>query len=112
MTNDWSKTDKDFIPEKVTLGKFKDYAFLTCKFNDEKWVSPSVFERLCGYKPHTQRDSKKELKKAIFNVVDVIDNEPTKGFRFVSYGGNVYGISDFNDSGNVILRDPRGFDFL
>ena len=111
MTNDWSKTDKDFIPEKVTLGRFKDYAFLTCKFNDEKWVSPSVFERLCGYKPHTQRDSKKELKKAIFNVVDVIDNEPTKGFRFVSYGGNVYGISDFNDNNNVILRDPRGFDF-
>lgn len=109
--NHYPQSGNDFIPDTFTLGRFNDSAFITCKFNKEKWVSPSMFERLCGYKPHTQRDTCKELKKAIFNAVETMENVPTKGFRLVSYGGNLYNVNEFNTTGNVVLHDPRGFNF-
>jgi len=111
-----------FIPDKVVVGKFnaneqmgcsRDYraGFVTCRFKHEKWVSPTVFERLCGFKPNVQRDAEKELRKAIENAVDEIDNVPVAGFKIAGFHDNIYGYcsKDYDVVGDVILEDPRGF---
>lgn len=106
-----------FIPDKVVVGRAKkssipDLAYLTCKYKKTKWVGESIFTRITGgFKPHLQRDSSVELKKAIQNSIDVIDNVPTRGFSFVSHCANVYNMNEFYRLYNVVLRDPRGFSF-
>ena len=51
----------DFVPQQITCGMFNGNAFVTCGYKYEKWLNVSIFERLCGYKPHAQRDPEKML---------------------------------------------------
>ena len=103
----------DFIPDKVVGGRFKKGpgAFLSCKYKRQKWVGEGIFTRITGgYKPHLQRDTCVELKKAITDSTFEFDNVPTVGFKVVGYKTNYYGINEFNGMLNVILFDPRGFE--
>ena len=114
-----------FIPEKIVLGKYsypseEDYqssitstiaAFPSCRLSSGKWSQTSIFERLCDFKPNVQRDSEKELMKAIKNAVDEFDNTPQKGFKLIAWNENIYRFSgnDFTHTERIVLEDPRGF---
>ena len=105
------KTDVeyDFVPQEVTLGNFNGgNAFVTCKYKYDKWQNVAVFERLCGYKPHTQLDPEKQLKKIIYNAVGSISNDPICGFTFVDYNNDLYNLY-YHNCTDVVLQDPRGF---
>ena len=100
----------DFVPQQITCGMFNGNAFVTCRYKYEKWLNVSIFERLCGYKPHAQRDPEKMLKKTIFNAVESIDNVPISGFSFVDFNTDLYNMYYRSyDCTDMVLQDPRGF---
>ena len=100
----------EFVPQQMTVGMFNGNAFVTCRYKYDKWLNVSMFERLCGYKPHSQRDPEKMLKKNIFNAVETIDNTPISGFSFVDFNKDLYGLYyNSYDCTDVVLQDPRGF---
>ena len=103
-----------FIPNTVVVGKQSDTpAFVTCRFKYESWLSPSVFERLTGFKPTNQRDREAQLRKAVTDAVTEVENIPTEGFRLVSWRQNPYGFvgSKYKYIDYAVLADPRGFSF-
>lgn len=113
MSLNYCRSSVDFIPNTVVGGRMKNGngAFLTCKYKMKKWVGEGVFTRITGgYKPHLQRDTTIELKKAIADSAFEFDNVPTSGFKFKGYALNYYSINEFNHRYNVLLTDPRGFD--
>ena len=103
-----------FIPNVVVAGKRNGLpAFVTCRFKYESWLSPSVFERLTGFKPTNQRDREAQLRKAVTDVVTEVENVPTEGFRLVSWRQNPYEFvgSEYKYMDYAVLADPRGFSF-
>lgn len=103
-----------FIPNKVVAGKRRAApAFVTCRFKYESWLSPSVFERLTGFKPTNQRDKETQLRKVVTDVVTEVENVPVEGFRLVSWRRNPYEFvgSAYNFIDYAVLADPRGFSF-
>ena len=89
---------------------FNGNAFVSCHYKYDKWCNVAIFERLCGFKPHAQRDPEKMLKKTIFNAVETIDNTPVSGFSFVDFNKDLYGLyyHSYNCT-DIVLQDPRGF---
>lgn len=103
-----------FIPKEVVAGKrVAKPAFVTCRFMYEHWLSPSVFERLTGFRPTNQRDRAAQLKKAVTDVVAEIENVPTEGFRLVSWTRNPYEFvgAEHKFTDYAVIADPRGFEF-
>lgn len=117
-----------FIPDSVTVGKFSPlpgelaaktvrrdlsgrFGFVTCRFKYDQWVSPSVFERLTGYKPSNQRDRAAQLTKTVTDAVTEFPNDPVSGFRIVAWGKNPYrySVSAYDYTGDIVVEDPRGF---
>jgi len=102
-----------FVPRTFTVGRMKlnELAFVTCKFGGKSWCQLGTFERLCGFKPHSQRDPVKMMKKEVFNVVSTHDNVPTYGFKTVnSLDLDPYRLASWSKKRNeVLLEDPRGF---
>ena len=83
-------------------------AALTCKFKvTGKWVDVRDFENKCGYKPHKQKDSEAELRKAIANTILEFKNVPTSGFKALGYC-----FEDEVEGCVVALEDPRGFQVI
>ena len=107
-----SDSKKIFVPKKVVVGVNNNGAgFLTMKDADGKWRNVSVFEKLCGFKPHVQRDARKEISKVLTQKVQEIDNEPTSGFTLVNVFYNPYPYTTlFKDRYCAVLHDPRGWD--
>lgn len=114
----------DYIPNKITVGLFNyecetiknntvPAGFISWKNPKGKWRSPSIFERLCGFKPHKQLDSVKELTKTIKNCVIEYDNVPVSSLKVISWNEDVYSMDNTNNhydcTHNVLLEDPRGF---
>ena len=108
----------DYVPKRLTLGKVKDEsgAFVTCRYKNDKWMNPTVFERLSGFKPSVSRNSETELKKAVFGAVWSEENTPTSGFSFVDWNKDLYNLyyhssecDDASECDDVVLLDPRGF---
>jgi len=100
----------DFVPQTITVGRFGGAnGFVTCRYEYDKWQNISIFERLCKYKPHDQRDPEKQLKKTIYNAVSVFDNEPVSGFAYVDHNNDLYCLTYHDDSDDIVLHDPRGF---
>lgn len=100
-----------YVPAKITVGMFNgSNGFVTCKYNNEKWVQLGVFERLCKFKPHRQMSCETELKKAMSGAVFEHDNVPTEGFKYVKACTDLYTLHHrCSDRGDVIIEDPRGF---
>ena len=120
----YCEKDYNWLPDKIIVGKYdgsvdhREYGrkelcgFVTCRYKNEKWAAANKFEELCGYKPNTQKDSKKELMKAIENKVDEFENVPVSGFELVSWQENIYCRGNSRrayEYGFIVLRDPRGF---
>ena len=103
--------DYSYVPNKITVGMFNGTdGFVTCKYKGEKWLQVSIFERLCGFKPHRQLSCEKEIKKALAGVVFEHDNVPTEGFKFCAADNDLYKFyHKYGSRGDVVLEDPRGF---
>ena len=99
-----------FIPKKFMIGIDGGNAgFPSMKDKDGKWTNLSVFEKHCGYKPHLQRDARKEIDKALKQSVREIENVPTSGFKLVDFQKCIYSSDYFRDIFCVVLEDPRGW---
>lgn len=109
-----------YVPEKAVAGVFAAETkrpirvkggFVTCRLEDGRWVSPSVFKRLTGYMPSEQRDAAAELRKTAEGAAVELDNSPVSGFEVVSWEENPYqyATSDYKITGDVVVSDPRGF---
>lgn len=99
-----------FIPKKFMIGIDGDNAgFASMKDKDGKWTNLSVFEKHCGYKPHLQRDARKEIDKALKQSVREVDNVPTSGFKVVDIQECIYSSDYFRDMSCAVLEDPRGW---
>ena len=103
--------DYSYVPNKITVGMFNGTdGFVTCKYKGEKWLQVSIFERLCGFKPHRQLSCEKEIKKALAGAVFEHDNVPTEGFKFCAADNDLYKLyHKYGSRGDVVLEDPRGF---
>lgn len=108
---DTCRRDYSYVPNKITVGMFNGTdGFVTCKYKGEKWLQVSIFERLCGFKPHRQLSCEKEIKKALAGVVFEHDNVPTEGFKFCAADNDLYKLyHKWGSRGDVVLEDPRGF---
>ena len=103
-----------YVPKKIVIGiSDNGIGFPTMKDKDGKWKNVSVFENICGFKPHKQLDAKKEINKVLTQQVQVIDNVPTSGFKLEYVHKNVYNnlTTLYDDFSCVTLRDPRGWSF-
>ena len=128
MSDENLRLKVDYVPSKIVVGKFDTTidantafidteresmtaGFVTCRYKNTKWISASVFERLCKFKPCVQRNAEKELNKILKNAVNDFDNVPTSGFSLVDVNCNLYCYStrDYSYCGDVVLKDPRGF---
>ena len=103
-----------YIPKTFSIGistSKSNAGFPSMKMPDGKWTSPSVFEKICGFKPWTQRNEEKEINKALNQAVEVTDNVPTSGFKIVDISKNVYDSKTtiFNQMMCATIQDPRGW---
>lgn len=99
-----------FVPLKFTVGiDNKGNGFLSMKDEHGKWTNISVFEKHCGYKPHTQKDASKEIDKVLTQQVQEIENVPTSGFKLVNVHKHIYHTDHFKDVEIAVLQDPRGW---
>lgn len=99
-----------FVPTKFMVGiDDENSGFPSMKDENGKWKNLSVFEKHCGYKPHIQKDARKEINKVLTQQVKEIENVPTKGFSIVNVFGCVYHTDHFRDVSTAILHDPRGW---
>lgn len=82
-----------YIPKTFAIGLSNSSGnpgFPSMKTPDGKWTSVGVFEKICGFKPWTQRSEEKEINKALNQAVDIIENVPMAGFKIVDIYNNVY----------------------
>lgn len=99
-----------FVPLKFVVGiDNKDNGFMSMKNEHGKWTNVSVFEKHCGYKPHTQKDARKEINKVLTQQVQEIENVPTRGFKLVNVNDHIYSTDHFRDVDIAVLQDPRGW---
>ena len=99
-----------FVPLKFVVGiDNKGNGFMSMKDEQGKWTNVSVFEKHCGYKPHTQKDARKEINKVLTQQVQEIENVPTSGFKLVSVHNHIYCTDHFKDVEIAVLQDPRGW---
>ena len=103
-----------YIPKAFTIGLSQssdNVGFPSMKTPDGKWTSVGVFEKICGFKPWTQRNEEKEITKALNQAVDEIENAPTTGFKIVDLCKNSYSkfTNIFDSCACATLRDPRGW---
>ena len=99
-----------FVPLKFIVGiDNKSNGFMSMKDEQGKWTNVSVFEKHCGYKPHTQKDARKEINKVLTQQVQEIENVPTSGFKLVNVHNHIYHTDHFRDIEIAVLQDPRGW---
>lgn len=111
------------MPDVITVGKItcnttrlsplvEDFGIFAYKF-DEAWENASVFSRLVGYAPHTQRDAEKEINKVLENRIESFSNVPTDGFSLVMPVARLYNAYKQTQSKyfkyGICIKDPRGF---
>ena len=106
-----------YRPSKFTIG-YSDqhkanssnesmvFGFPSCRWiKAGKWTELGFFtSNTGGYKPHSQRDAEKQLKKDLGLKVEEIDNEPIGGFRLVEMNHGYRSGTNY-----AVVRDPRGF---
>lgn len=111
---------KAYRPSKFTIG-YRDgkvnsspkIGYPTCKWLREgKWTELGRFSNHTGgYKPHQQRDEKKQLKKDLGMKLEELDNEPISGFRVLEahhgYASNDHFIRVLDPRGFCLCLDPR-----
>lgn len=102
---------KAFIPTKFVIGIDNEgNGFPSMKDEKGKWTNLSIFEKHCGYKPHTQKDARKEINKVLTQQVQEIDNVPTSGFHLIDVHKCVYCSDYYRDVPCATLKDPRGWE--